>query len=285
MRKRVFQGLLAGLGFFGLGLWMINCAIVDPKVVQQCGAGFTQTSDGCKLTASLCTPPCPSDETCREGKCVARYPDSQSIACATPCEPGTFCDERVGRCVSIEGCPNACPQGYTCFRGSCVLRTECNPPCPQIGYVCQNGLCERICAPECASGQVCVNGVCQKACVPDCKANEFCQNGACQTLRDADNDGFTNDRDCDDNDNKTNPRAVEVCNNKDNNCDGLVDNIDPVPCYEGAANTLGRGTCRAGLTACRNGAQICEGQRVPVQEVCGDGLDNDCDGVIDNGCP
>ncbi|WP_461445396.1 Ig-like domain-containing protein, partial [Maribacter sp.] len=44
---------------------------------------------------------------------------------------------------------------------------------------------------------------------------------------DADNDGFFNDVDCDDSDNTVFPGAPEVCDGKDNNCDGLTDGDDP----------------------------------------------------------
>jgi hypothetical protein len=44
------------------------------------------------------------------------------------------------------------------------------------------------------------------------------------------------------------------------------------------------GECRAGaVVACKeNGSPICEGEVAPTDEVCGDLLDNDCDGLTDN---
>ncbi|MCB9641287.1 MAG: putative metal-binding motif-containing protein [Myxococcales bacterium] len=284
--KIAFRGILLRFSLLTMGFWAFNCAIITDPPVQNCGPGYTLTSTGCQLTAAICSPDCSADQKCVDGKCVDRFPDSNNIACATPCEPGYVCDETLGRCVSIEGCKSACPQGYTCFRGSCVLRVECNPPCPQLGYICDNGLCARICAPECASGEECKDGVCQKRCNPDCTSGQFCQAGTCRTLQDADKDGFTNDRDCDDNDPARNPNAVEVCNGKDTNCDGIVDNIEPVPCYEGDSGTLGRGECKAGLTACKDAKQICADQVIPSTEIC-DSKDNDCNGMIDDGinCP
>jgi len=43
---------------------------------------------------------------------------------------------------------------------------------------------------------------------------------------DNDGDGYTYKYDCDDNDNITYPGAPEICDGKDNNCDGLVDRTD-----------------------------------------------------------
>ncbi len=58
---------------------------------------------------------------------------------------------------------------------------------------------------------------------------------------------------------------------------------EPEICYQGPAETLGVGPCRAGLRTCDDGSwSICEGQQIPSDEIC-DELDNDCDTETDEG--
>jgi len=75
---------------------------------------------------------------------------------------------------------------------------------------------------------------------------------------------------------------VELCNGLDDNCNGLVDEGD-----WGLTPPCGNGICQRQYSLCIDGAPNarCEPAPIAVPEVCGDGLDNDCDGVVDNGCP
>ncbi len=66
----------------------------------------------------------------------------------------------------------------------------------------------------------------------------------------------------------------EVCDNRDNDCDGLTDEDLTRPCET---------ACGTGQETCANGFWMGCTAPQPTEEVC-DGQDNDCDGVTDEGC-
>jgi len=79
------------------------------------------------------------------------------------------------------------------------------------------------------------------------------------------------------------PPQAESCNNLDDDCDGVVDNGNPgggMSCSTGLA-----GVCDAGTTSCAAGGSLdCVPSVQPgtQTETCNN-LDDDCDGVVDNG--
>ena len=114
-------------------------------------------------------------------------------------------------------------------------------------------------------------------------------------------DHVDRDGDCDDSRADVHPEAPEVCDaeSRDEDCDGRADDADDStdPATMGTWYTDADGDGHAGpstFTACDPGAEAataatdCDDTDAAVhpeaEELCGDGIDNDCSGREDNGC-
>ena len=152
--------------------------------------------------------------------------------------------------------------------GSC--RPRCEPGTCTDGHCGPSDYCEPgPCAgnADCAGDGYCDEGRCQMRCDADaaCGAGRLCRDGRC-----------TKDPDCDE---------AETCGNgRDDDCNGVIDDPDfcpdcvaELPCDTGLS-----GDCVAGRTVCEGGATVCRTLAPQDEERC-NGLDDDCDGSLDEG--
>lgn len=156
----------------------------------------------------------------------------------------SFYSPTIVDCAITCGESGPCPGGTTCRNGFCRLESSMGDCACKLGDT-----------RECGGGR----GECKKG--TEVCTSERVWSGVCV------NEGRP---------------SVEVCNNKDDDCDGLVD--DEVT--DTQACTLTLGVCAGRKNRCESGAQlVCDasdyGSAYQVAEARCDSLDNDCDGFAD----
>ncbi len=237
--------------------------------------------------------PCGSGADCNSGYCVYTPEGKQcSTVCEDECPFGWTCalhepslPDQVFICVPGSMAPcSPCDQDGDCFVNGVDLGDRC------VTY----GPVGSFCAPKCDDGQPCPEGYdCQPAAGGDMRciyslglcpcsawaiaevASTSCSNdseaGSCEGERVCTVDGLSA---C-----SAPTPAAESCNGADDDCDGTADeDLTGPDCSVSNAH----GTC-TGTEECLAGKLFCSAQE-PAPEAC-DGLDNNCDGTVDEGYP
>ncbi len=269
------DGYGVGSGCTGIPDCNDNNAKISPKEKEKCGDKIDQD---CDLTP---------DDGCPGVDCVDRDGDSFG----------------VGKDCKLADCDDNNKAVYPWATETCGNNKDdnCNKlvddGCPGVNCVDKDmdGVgtgtgCKGI--PDCDDTDLKINPMAKEICGDkidqdcDLTADDGCPGVDCND-KDGDSFGVGKDcvlPDCDDNNKKVYPFAPEVCgDNIDDNCNKIADDGCPGrQCVDADADGYGVGK------GCP-GPQDCKDNKFSIhpnaKEKCGDGVDNDCDGVPDDGCP
>jgi len=183
---------------------------IEVGALADCGNGVIDPGE-------TCDGDCP--ESCDDGDpCTLDELNGSAEECTAYCsyQPLSQCSDDGGCCpagcslADDNDCPDICGDGY-------CSASEDYQTCPE----------DCLCVPDC-EGRECGDDGCGGTCLPGCAEDEVCTpEGFCEVDCDRDDDGYDGEQcggpDCDDGNELIHPDAEEVCNEVDDDCDGIVD--------------------------------------------------------------
>lgn len=297
-----------------------ECPVGQTCQSKVCAPGCTQVH-GCQNGATCCTGQCVFTDVdpANCGLCgfACNLPNAKPMCIGGKCGleeclPGwKNCDQKAANGCEAADCPCAPNAVESCYSGP--AGTEDVGPCHGGTRTCNDsgsawGPCEGEALPaqescftaidDNCNGQVNESG---PGCVCQPNATEPCYSGAagtrgvgaCKDGQHTCNASGTAWGPCD---GEVLPAQETCATSLDDDCDGQVNEVggtgclcaagSTVSCYGGPPGTAGVGACKSGTQTCNSmgtGWEACTGDVVPSPDVCTDNLDNDCNGVINDG--
>jgi hypothetical protein len=227
-----------------------NCnapQVCDPQTMQcvDCLPNGNQCMQGqyCEPVTQTCQPGCDNDMACAPNKCDMMSHLCVECVTSADCGPGNFCSN------------NKCTKG-------CQTSMDC-------------AATEQCCSGQCANIQTDLGncGKCGSPCVVPANSKMLCSAGSCQYL--GCNNGFA-DCNLDLKDGCEKDLAQGPCSCTPNQTKA---------CYNGPPNTLNVGACKAGTSTCNAKGDAwgpCVGEKLPIPEICGNAINDDCVGGTDD---
>ena len=243
----------------------------NPCTLDQCGAGACTHPAG--NAGTVCRPAagdCDVQETC-DGASAACPADAKSSS-------GSGCPDDGNQCTNdqCDGTSVLCQHPDKAAGAACgsAADSDCDNPdtcngagACQTNHAADGSTCDD--GNPCTTPDQCSAGACAPGPGPDCNDNNVCTTDTCDLMTGC---AHTNNTDsCEDGDLCTAPDmcSAGLC--------GSGPNLGGQSCDSGLL-----GACMAGTTQCTAGDVTCVADTTAQPEVCGNAVDEDCDGEIDD---